>query len=99
MHVDPDSVAAIIYTSGTTGNPKGAMLTHGNFWANNVNTHLVFDCVSTDVVLNNAPLFHVGGLCVITMPALAAGGHVPNRDDNAGGDGASDQRGRFGVLG
>lgn len=76
LDVDPDSVAAIIYTSGTTGNPKGAMLTHGNFWANNVNTHLVFDCVSTDVVLNNAPLFHVGGLCVITMPALAAGGHV-----------------------
>ena len=74
--VDPESVAAIIYTSGTTGNPKGAMLTHANFWAQNVNTVLVFDCVSTDVALNNAPLFHVGGLCVITLPILSAGGHL-----------------------
>jgi fatty-acyl-CoA synthase len=74
--VDADSVATIIYTSGTTGHPKGAMLTHGNFWANNSNAHLVFDVVSTDVALNNAPLFHVGGLCVVTLPILAAGGHL-----------------------
>jgi hypothetical protein len=30
---NPDDVAVFCYTSGTTGEPKGAMLTHGNFAA------------------------------------------------------------------
>ena len=32
--VTPQDVASLVYTSGTTGDPKGAMLTHGNFVAN-----------------------------------------------------------------
>ncbi|TDU28833.1 fatty-acyl-CoA synthase [Panacagrimonas perspica] len=68
--------AAIMYTSGTTGRPKGVMLTHGNLWANSINWVLAGDLGSSDVVLNCAPLFHVGGLCVTVLPALLAGGHV-----------------------
>lgn len=29
-----DDIACLQYTSGTTGAPKGAMITHGNLWAN-----------------------------------------------------------------
>ncbi|MCU1482564.1 MAG: acyl-CoA synthetase, partial [Subtercola sp.] len=64
--VDIDSPAAILYTSGTTGRPKGAILTHRNFWANNVNWMLAVNYNADDVTLTSAPLFHSGGLCVIT---------------------------------
>jgi fatty-acyl-CoA synthase len=71
-----DAVAVIMYTSGTTGHPKGAMLTHGNFWANTLNEMLLWDMVSTDVTLNFAPMFHVGGLLCGSLSTLLAGGHL-----------------------
>ncbi|RJF90136.1 long-chain-fatty-acid--CoA ligase [Oleomonas cavernae] len=74
--VDEHDVAAIFYTSGTTGRPKGAMLTHQNIWANNLNWNLAFDVTGNDTMLTMAPLFHVGGLFVLTTSTFLMGGHV-----------------------
>lgn len=74
--VDGDDVAIIMYTSGTTGRPKGAMLTHANMWAQNVNELLTMDVQANDVMLTFAPVFHIGGLNVMTLTVLVKGGHV-----------------------
>ncbi len=74
--VDAGDVAVIMYTSGTTGRPKGAMLTHANFWWNNTNAMHTLDILEDDVTLVFAPLFHIGGLNVTTLATLQRGGEL-----------------------
>ncbi len=76
VRVGEDDVAMIMYTSGTTGRPKGAMLTHGNFWWNNANGMHTLDCLADDVTLTAAPVFHIGGLNVTTLTAFQKGALV-----------------------
>jgi long-chain acyl-CoA synthetase len=38
LAIEPDHIAVLQYTGGTTGTPRGAMLTHGNIFANVVQT-------------------------------------------------------------
>jgi long-chain acyl-CoA synthetase len=51
--------ASIIYTSGTTGEPKGAILSHGNFMSNVRQCLAVYDIGPSDVCLSFLPLSHV----------------------------------------
>lgn len=74
--VDQHDVAVIMYTSGTTGLPKGAMLTHGNILWNNINAMMAFGSSRDHVILTAAPLFHIGGLNVMTLSAFHTGATV-----------------------
>jgi len=56
---DPDEVAALIYTSGTTGDPKGVLLTHGNFTSNSLGGQKFYtDFNQNDVGLSILPWAH-----------------------------------------
>jgi fatty-acyl-CoA synthase len=66
----------LVYTSGTTGLPKGALHTQGNLLANMALASAQMALGPADTVLTALPLFHVGGLCIQTLPALYAGARV-----------------------
>jgi fatty-acyl-CoA synthase len=66
----------LVYTSGTTGVPKGAVHTQAALLANARASAWAHDFVPGDKVLSTLPMFHVGGLCIQTLPALLAGVQV-----------------------
>jgi fatty-acyl-CoA synthase len=70
------SPVLLVYTSGTTGKPKGALHTQsGLIWNCVISTH-AHELTQADHVLSALPMFHVGGLCIQTLPALHAGATV-----------------------
>jgi len=56
-----DDTLTILYTSGTTGRPKGAELTHSNYFWSSVNLSATISGAGS-VFLVALPLFHIGGL-------------------------------------
>jgi fatty-acyl-CoA synthase len=66
----------LCYTSGSTGAPKGVVLPQRALFWNAVNSAHMHDLTSADRVLTTLPLFHVGGLNILTTPALHAGASV-----------------------
>ena len=75
-NADADLPVLLVYTSGTTGKPKGALHTQAGLLANCIASQHAHGFTPDDHVLTALPMFHVGGLCIQTLPALYAGAQV-----------------------
>jgi long-chain acyl-CoA synthetase len=75
--VGPDDLAVLQYTGGTTGTPKGAMLTHGNIFANVVQSEAWMNPAQvlggTERYLVVIPYFHIYAFSVCMMMGLWIG--------------------------
>jgi long-chain acyl-CoA synthetase len=94
-------LASIIYTSGTTGDPKGVMLSHGNFTAMLAAIAPVFPLKDTDRILSVLPLHHTFEFtCGLLLP-LSRGARILYLDElNAERLAEGLQRGRItGMVG
>jgi O-succinylbenzoic acid--CoA ligase len=68
--VDPAATFVVIHTSGTTGRPKPVELTYGNFYASAVANAANLGVDPADRWLCCMPLFHVGGLSILTRSVI-----------------------------
>lgn len=73
-----EDVAVLQYTGGTTGVPKGAMLTHGNLYANVTQSRLWFPHVELgqERMLGVLPFFHVFAMTVVMNLTVKIGGCI-----------------------
>ena len=72
----PSDPALLCYTSGASGRPKGALHGQTALLANAALAHDMHAMTAADHVLTVLPLFHVGGMCIQTLPALLIGARV-----------------------
>jgi len=96
-----DGTLLLGYTSGTTGRPKGAMLSAAAVRANAAHAMALFGITAADHVLTVLPMFHLGGLCIQTWPAMQAGARVtihPRFDADAFFDGIAHDRPTLSLL-
>ncbi|RBM23447.1 AMP-dependent synthetase [Prauserella sp. PE36] len=71
-----DEAAMIMYTSGTTGRPKGAVWTHGGTMAFALMQAARWGFGAETVSLVTGPMYHVGALEDLCLPAVLMGGHA-----------------------
>ena len=71
--VSGDDPFCIIYTAAVDGYPRGAVLTHGNVVAANMQFIAAWSLTPSDAYLNMLPMFHITGLN-LAMAAMHAGG-------------------------
>lgn len=71
--VGADDLFLLMYTAAVEGRPRGAMVSHGNVVAANLQLVVGFGLTTTTVNLIMLPLFHVTGLA-LALAVLHAGG-------------------------
>jgi long-chain acyl-CoA synthetase len=69
-------LAALLYTSGTTGQPKGAMLTHGNFLHNVRSCTRMLNFTEQDRLVVLLPQFHSFMFTVGTLLPMLCGASI-----------------------
>jgi fatty-acyl-CoA synthase len=72
----PEDPFAIMYTSGTTAHPKGCILTNAAFTANAYAVAKRFEIPEDDRWWNPLPMFHLGGLLLMSAVFAAGGTHI-----------------------
>lgn len=70
---DGADVAAYVHSGGTTGLPKIVKLSHRNISYRHWTLQLAMQITLGEVVLQDTPMFHVGGLAGRCLPMLASG--------------------------
>lgn len=68
--------AIIFYTSGTLGQPKGVILTHGNFTFSGPNIAKTYGLQKDDITMAVLPLVHVFAVASPVFGSLSSGGTV-----------------------
>jgi acyl-CoA synthetase (AMP-forming)/AMP-acid ligase II len=74
VDVESEDLARLMYTSGTTSRPKGVMISFGNLEAKNIAHIVEFGFTADHRNLVCGPLYHVGGLDMVTTSMLQVGG-------------------------
>lgn len=80
---DSDDIAALIYTSGTTGDPKGVLLSHGNFTSNTLAGRKMYPELETiiGVSLSILPWAHSYGQTAELYSIIYLGGSIGFMED------------------
>ncbi len=73
-----DDIAALIYTSGTTGDPKGVLLSHGNFTSNSHAGRKMYPelMTNTGISLSILPWAHSYGMTAELYTMIYLGGAI-----------------------
>jgi fatty-acyl-CoA synthase len=71
VDIDENDPHLMLFTSGTTGMPKGALISHRNYYLHAGNYTQAFNIREDSVVLSAYPMFHMAGIMWMSMCAYS----------------------------